>query len=747
VFKFKSTYSEEGGFLTVNKNPGNNLVDKFEELDLTKSHSLISKVSSQLFEVDITFTENGYNKIVACHGLVSGRKILVPYHLVLERDMQVVIYQSRVKNYRIIDHSPVTVVYKNKENDVAILSLSDGYPSPFKKLSSCFVENQDQVVGLVFPKKVIKLEGILTTNNDSPIIYPIGITNNVIQDPLLYKGLHFAGMCGVLLVTQQGFIAGMHVAGNCSDNVGASLRWSKTCKKELHDILNSDDNGLKLNVEISTKEYNDCSGLKIQTDLNVYVPKNSNFVKSPLFDVFENTRKPANLSVYGDHTVKDCAKPSRTTIGPVDNEELVFASKVLDLYFEEYDDLTEYEIVKGDEMLAAINKKSSNGIFPIKGKEDCFDFVKGEFKQPFKELYESFEARMSTGNIEITDIAWFETLKDELRNNEKVEPRSFRVSPVTMQVLTKKCFGKMVKKIVKERWFNEIMIGINPFKEWHKLYERMDGGMAWGGDVGKYDKNMRVQVQLMVAEVLLKYYKGEYQQAARNILTNIAHNLVVVNDDSWILTHSLPSGCWLTAIFNSLVNRVYTTMWYYREMKKNGQVLNPLNFHLDVSDPVYGDDRLNRCKDVRYREFLNAVTMEKFFNSMGMEMTDSLKRPITTPFQDISDITFLKRYFRFHPELGEITCPLDLRTVYSTLSWIDKSKDDLNLVVQDKLNAFQREIFLHYERYENDVTHLENFCVDKMICFTRLPKKYLIQLFKQGLYDDFYAKAYDLLKA
>jgi hypothetical protein len=312
-------------------------------------------------------------------------------------------------------------------------------------------------------------------------------------------------------------------------------------------------------------------------------------------------------------------------------------------------------------------------------------------------------------------------------------------------VLTKKCFGKMVKKIVKERWFNEIMIGLNPFSEWPKLYQRMQGGRCWGGDIGKYDKCMRVQVQILVAEKILQYYKGSLLQAARNVLLNIAHNVVIVNDDSWILTHSLPSGCWLTAIFNSLVNRVYTAMWYYREMKNNGQKPDFMQFHNHVSDPVYGDDRLNRCIDPKFKEFLNAITMEKFFNSLGMDMTDSLKGKIVTPFQPVEDLTFLKRYFRLHPEIGNITCPLDLRTVYSTLSWIDSSKEDVDLVLRDKINAFQREMFLHYSLYEENIKILENACLNRDIPFSLLPKSYLIKLYNNGLYDDYYSKAFGVL--
>jgi len=172
--------------------------DSFEELNLVGLHSMLPKITTQMFEIDMVFTEYGLDKRVSCHGLISGRRIVVPYHLVLDRRLQVTVYKDRKDNHRIIDHSPVELIYKNVENDVAIVSLSDGYPSPFPKLASCFQPfNRDPAIGLVFPNKIIKLEGIITNPSQyGPIVYPIGEYNNKILDPITYKGLHYPGMCG-----------------------------------------------------------------------------------------------------------------------------------------------------------------------------------------------------------------------------------------------------------------------------------------------------------------------------------------------------------------------------------------------------------------------------------------------------------------------------------------------------------------------------------------------------------------------
>lgn len=745
LYKAKN-FKLEGGLVSVmSSSPCVDISDNFETLDMSKVHTLVNKVSRSVFEAVIYYKECGLEKSINFHALISERSVIVPYHAILDRVFQLSIFKNKKKNHLIVDHAIVDVVYVNKDNDVAILQLNKGFPTPFPKLAHCFAHSCDRAVGLVFPEKVIKLEGILVKDSSEVIAYPMSEKlRNTLKDPVVYSKLHFPGMCGVPLIGETGHIKGMHIAGNDNKCLGVSIVWSKLCLKEMLAVLDEMDQGFRVTNKISDKVFDDCSGIKIDTDLAATVPKNSNFVPSPLYNLFETTRQPANLQVYGPHTVKDIGKAARTPIGFADPDALLFAEDALDMYFEDYADLTEKQVVLGDEVLARMNKKSSNGFFPLKTKDECFDYENGCFKEDFRKLYVVFLEKVKSGNIDPLDIAWFETLKDELRNVEKTEPRSFRVSPVTVQVLTKTCFGNLVKHLYKERWFNEIMIGINPVSDWERLYASLELSRSFAGDIKKFDKNMLSQVQHIVVRAMLKRYKGSYKEEAEKILFNLMHSLVVLNDDSWILTHSLPSGSWLTAVFNSLINRVYTLMWYYLEMTKIGKVPNKLEFHNDVVDYVYGDDRVNCCKNKKLIDSLNAVTMTAFFESIGMEMTDSTKRKITQYFQPISEITFLKRSFVFHPILCKISCPLDLRTIYSSLSWIDKSKEDLEVVMQDKINAFQREIFLHYDLYDSCVKKLDNYCKTIGVSCKVLPVRYLVDLYLSGDYLDIYK--FELLK-
>lgn len=714
-------------------------VDSYEDYvdtftSANKYHSSIDKLKKSVHLFNAHFT-GGLTAVSHC--VWSGKYIIAPGHTIKEDIFQLTVFKSGSRNHREIDHMVVKVVFRDYEDDVVVVALDKGYPSPKPNLINSFdVGNSGLPKYLIFPEKVVEAP-MIRSNGKSPLRYSVKDGMNEIKNWVEYNNIRFAGMCGVPVVTDRGKIAGIHVAGDEKSNKGVSVLWKNSTLAQIKLIVASNQ-GLTMDVEESDKIYDNFSATKVITGIQHTTPKKTNFVESPIHGVFPISRIPANLSVYGDHTVKDLAKASMTPIKSVDMNALNFGKKLLDLYIDDFIDIDESVVIKGDDVLSRMNPKSSNGHFPIKNKTDCFNYDTGEYTPAFRVLYDEFKTRMISGSILPSDVVWTETLKDELRAIEKKEPRSFRICPVTMQVATKSCFGNMAKQLYNDRWFNEIMIGINPFTDWNRLYAGLNNDRIWAADVKRYDKQMLVQVQQAVCDVILSHYKGNNPVLAENVLRNIPFSLVVANNISFITTHSLPSGSWLTALFNSLVNRMYTGMWYYDSLSKNGLKPDVLNFTSDVYDPVYGDDRMNSCKNLKLVNYLNAITMSDFFESLGMELTTSTKGKITEPFQTLKDITFLKRTFEYHYKLGKIVCPLELGTLFSSLSFLDSSKEDLEGILSEKINNFQREVFLHEERREELLNILERKCVEKGILFSRLPDKYLIELYNKGKYDETY---------
>jgi len=697
-------------------------------------HPSVRLVQRQTFDIHLesdVFT-------IDCVGLLSGRHLITVGHASQSSQAYLTVFKNRDKNHRLLDNVFVKLAYKDDESDISVWALPENFPTPFKDLSSSFIETTSKSSGngsyLIHPQGILDLEMIRAVPVEIPTPYTLKLKNktitNIIYETDIFYKLHYLGLCGSVVVNSVGKLIALHVAGSNDLGVGVALRIPGRVMRTLRDTVSG--KFMKLDVEMSTKVREEFSGMKIEEDHRIFCPKNSNIVESPLYNTFPITRIPAKLSVNGPHTIKDVAIKSFAPVCPVNQEEIEFGKKVLSSVIpNEWRELTMSEVILGTDKLAGINKESSNGYNCPKDKRDCIDFEKGELKPEFQEDYYKFMEIVHNGSFATNDVLWYETLKDELRAEEKKLPRSFRVSRLHVQLLTKKIFGGLVEKLVSERKRNNIMIGVNPFTEWQEIYESFYKYNKWAGDIKSWDGSMLPQVQHAIYEVLSSRFGGEKSEI-NCVLGFLNYCVVAINDDTYITTHSMPSGSFLTAMYNSLVNRFYTAMWYYREMKKHNRTPTVVNFEKNIIDYVYGDDKLNAIRDPELT-FLNAITMRDFFQSIGMDFTDSKKGVIVEPYQSVQDITFLKRSFVYHKKIKQIVGPLDLNTIYSSISWIDGRKDP-EIVMRDKINAFQREMFLHEELFSEKIELLVKRCEEVGVKFIILSESYLLSLYCMGEY-------------
>jgi hypothetical protein len=711
----------------------------------------VDAVRNATYDMDV---HSGDGVFRVC-GIVSGHCIVSVAHAFSAGEGHITIYKDRDAKHVLVDHAAYKVVHKDDTADVVVLTLPLNFPTPFKNLSKFFqsnsvsssiytqVDRTPQVqsyakelwyvtcAGVVYLPMFIKVsKSNVYYSFDGTDSGPINVVRTSGHDtdqgnPGITVGVSAPGMCGSSIVHERGLVLGLHVAGDGTD--GTAVIWSHSVRNKIHQILKA-DNKYKIEVDISPKVLDDVSGIKLQANAHIQTPKQTNFVPSPLYGSFPITREPADLSKYGPHTVKDIEKKSFKLVSDIPQDELEFAKKVIDTYICDFDDIDERAVVSGNKSLAGLNKDSSNGFGCEKDKSYYIDFENGRLTDEGRAIVSRVEDNFESGDLEMKDLVWYSTLKDETRGLEKEgKPRSFRVSPLPIQILTKKYFGNMVSKIIEHKTFSGIMIGVNPFTEWPQMYNNLKScSGVWAGDIGNYDGNMLPQVQHLVSKCIMDKYKGKHKNAAAFLLQNLSTTLVAINDDMMLTTHSLPSGSFLTAIFNSIVNKAYTAMWFYRNVPVEKRTVS--SFQHEIVDYVYGDDKLNGVRTGVFPD-LHAVSMEKFFRSIGMTFTDASKQPIKDKFQKLHEVSFLKRSFVYHRELGKIVCPLDKRTLYSGLSWLDSSKDGL-VVMVDKVNNFQREMYLHEDTFEEDVDKLEQSCLERGVCFNRLPRYYLFSLFK-----------------
>lgn len=696
--------------------------------DASSEHTSVSMMLNNVFECTL---KDG-DVEVSCNCLVSGRLVFLPSHLTPNDTSKIKLYRSKVKNIVWLEYTAIKMIYRRDEYDLSVFSLPNTFPNPFKNVSQWIGKLSDskEFVYLISGEGFKKLDMVCEYGKVVNYSFNFGgtILNRHTHPEYLKYDYQKFGLCGAIIFsTTRGFL-GIHVAGEVARNFGVASVLSKNILEDLRVLTEKDKPLIPLNFKFSNVEKENTSVMRFyDTGLSSFSPVASNIVPSSLYGIYPVDRYPADLNKFGKDTLKEVSKKSFTPCVSLSLKELDFCGKVLDSMLTEFEPMTNYEVIKGTELLAGLNKDSSNGFLMKKDKHLYIDFENGTITEEFGKIINEIESNATLGEVDWKHLVWVECLKDELRNEEKDGvPRSFRIGTLTQQFLMKKYFGKFVEHIMRNRKFNKIMVGCNPIKEWGEIYDSMRSGKVFAGDIKNWDGSMNAEIQQLVAKKLIQNCYTNDKNLVKALVSTLTNSLVVVGRDTFLTTHSMPSGSYLTAIMNSLVNKLYTAIWYYRNVR------NPSVFDYwdAVDDFVYGDDKLNVVR--KHADVLNAVTMKEFFESVNMGFTDSLKKSIETPFQEISEVTFLKRSFRYHNLLKKIVCPLECRVIQNTLSYYDCNKDH-SLVIKDKINAAQREFYLHPER---DLLLSDFYSrLDKMqIPYVKLSKEYLLSVYSDDNY-------------
>lgn len=717
-------------------------VSKLSDLDIYKSqskimkdygrnlenvHSSIQKVNKQMYLATLQNDE----KLMEVIATVSGINIIVPAHSAFSDRLTITLKDLEGKC--VVDHIKVDRVYMNIEHDVAIFKLPKYYPTPFKSVRN-FIKPQRvedynnaflcNLFGVVPVPSVHVKKGVSATYKRILLGFS-DYVNNFDKDRDLFYKVHGTGMCGTLVIDSVLGICGMHVAGSEVLETGVAIMWNDKVK---NDILSFLDDDFYLNpIPISEKSNPHNSAIKLDCNLGISVPVHSNLAPTSLYGMYDSLRTPANLTKYGVGTIHTIAKKSTDYCQFVDMEAVEFGKRAIKVMLNDIIILSDKEVIHGNDWLAPLNKDSSNGFNMKLDKTDYIDFVNGVVKEPLQVELDKFYDDISNKIYPVDQLVWQESLKDELRDNSKnQEPRSFRVGTLSGQFLMKRYFGNMVEHIMKNRSFNQIQVGINPFVEWNDIYYEVDScKIKWAGDVAKWDGKMSPQVQQAVSELLLDCFADSDKEVAGILLSTLTNSIVGIMNTTIMTTHSMPSGSYLTAIFNSIVNRFYTAMWYYNSLIKCNLIPTVTEFHQIVVDKVYGDDKLNGVR--KYENILNAISMRDYFQGMAMDFTDASKNPIKTVSQDWTEITFLKRSFIYHNILKKVMCPLSLVTLQTGLQFFDQQKDH-DIVILDKLHNYQREIYLHAHREVLLQEFLEKLQIKQIKCAI-LSERYLINLY------------------
>jgi len=295
-------------------------------------------------------------------------------------------------------------------------------------------------------------------------------------------------------------------------------------------------------------------------------------------------------------------------------------------------------------------------------------------------------------------------LKDEPTSFAKIAKKKTRVftgAPIDFSIASRKKLLPFVRLLQNNKFVFEAAPGTAAqSSEWTDIYlyltkHGIDQIVA--GDYGKFDKRMIATIIIHAFRIIAGVYRtaGFSEQECKEVMTigyDIAFPVCMINGEILEFFGTNPSGHPFTVIINSLVNSLYMRYAYCQ--------LNPdasktcWSFKRSVALITYGDD--NTMGVSRNAMWFNHTAIQAQMALIGVEYTMADKEAETRPFINISECSFLKRKWRWEPELKMYTCPLDLDSIHKSLTvWLPSKSIDKYAQMVAVIESANSEYFFH----------------------------------------------------
>jgi len=345
---------------------------------------------------------------------------------------------------------------------------------------------------------------------------------------------------------------------------------------------------------------------------------------------------------------------------------------------------------------------------PLEFKEDAVT-PKSEVKIQVQEIIDSYL------NHETSHSIVGAQLKDEPRSRAKVltgNTRVFAMSSYDMTLVNRMYLMPFYSLMCQHRDVFFTKVGINmQSTEVDVMYNTLKNFSPYimEGDYGGYDTSMPVGIGIMANSVVYNSlkklgYNDHALQIVQGLLTDNLYPTVVMDGTVFTPPGFQPSGKYATAEDNSLRGIILlyyafaimcTPLGHDNAMNQT-QKFKIRDFTKLLLPVTYGDDMLCGVKE-ELSSYFNNITYAKFVEEIYyMTFTTSDKKEQSSRFIDISQISFLKRSFRYHPELRRIVAPLDKDSLMKSLCYYLPSKE---ITPEDQLvqtcNSVMRELLFH----------------------------------------------------
>ena len=262
-------------------------------------------------------------------------------------------------------------------------------------------------------------------------------------------------------------------------------------------------------------------------------------------------------------------------------------------------------------------------------------------------------------------------LKDEATSYKKIKSKKTRVftgAPIDYSIVVRKYLLSIIKLIQSNRFVFDSAPGtIAQSLEWQEIREyltQFGDDRLVAGDYGKFDKRMPPTVIMAAFDIIKNIckkagYSDEDLTVVSGIANDTAYPLIDFNGDLIEFYGSNPSGHPLTVIINGLVNVLYIRYCF------KIIVGDKLNFKENVALMTYGDDNAMGISPSLPQ--FNHTSIQKVLADVGIVYTMADKEAESVPFIHIDDVSFLKRTWRWEPELDAYVCPLEHESIEKML--------------------------------------------------------------------------------
>ena len=271
-------------------------------------------------------------------------------------------------------------------------------------------------------------------------------------------------------------------------------------------------------------------------------------------------------------------------------------------------------------------------------------------------------------------------LKDEPLPFKKIaekKTRVFSISNAPFSFVMRKYLLTFVRLFQKNSFIFEGAPGINCGSDmWDKMYQYLtffgtDVNIA--GDYGKFDKHMEPMIIIAAFRFISRILRwcGWEEKDIRKVMCmaeDVAYALTEYFGDVIEFMGSNPSGQVLTVIINCIVNCLYMRycMYFAAPSEPEEKVRHFKQF---VKLMTYGDD--NAMCVSKIAPWFNHTVIQDILASVGVEYTMADKEAESKPFIPITEVSFLKRTWRWEPALGKNggwACPLDMSSMEKMLN-------------------------------------------------------------------------------